>query len=364
MGNKHSNNKGLVQGKIVSVYKKCFVNNDKSSRFVHGMLNYLDYMGQIETIEYCARDSSLRPGDVVTFSFSEDKSALNPYANNVVKHDLNTISIADDAEMKETEASRARVRLICISDTHNRHEMLTKYLSDIYESEADILVHCGDMTDSGSDRELQRVNKWFGKLPYKHIIVTAGNMDGIGLDRDGNKYRGSYYYDDRDAITDARKIFTNAVYLQHEAYHLKEYNLRFFASPYSMRFVGGFQVNNDQQAEKLWSAIPENTDILVCHGPPANILDLTSRGKHTGDQVLAKHVIHRVKPKVMCFGHMHSSFGHQQFKGIHFYNCAQEKALNGGSNYNSHSYSSSYKKSNGMKNENEKPHIIDLFNLA
>jgi hypothetical protein len=31
------------------------------------------------------------------------------------------------------------------------------------------------------------------------------------------------------------------------------------------------------QSEKLWSAIPDNIDILITHGPPHGILDMTIR---------------------------------------------------------------------------------------
>jgi Icc-related predicted phosphoesterase len=55
--------------------------------------------------------------------------------------------------------------------------------------------------------------------------------------------------------------------------------------------------------------IPEDTDILVTHGPPKYILDMT-RGEHAGDLSLFKHVTERVKPKLHIFGHFHDEDSH------------------------------------------------------
>eukprot|EP01083_Nonionella_stella_P001203 3507_1 len=344
MNKKQSFYDQLFKGQVLGCQIRHLKNNDSNSAFMYGTLEYMTNNKEVRTIEYCTKPTNLKPGDMVTFNFSSDDNVLNRYANNVTKR---------------------HVRLICISDTHNSHNKLTDELERIYESDADILIHCGDMTDAGTQRELKAVDKWFGELPYKHIIVTGGNMDGIGLDVASGYCDGDH--------NRRRPVLRNAVYLEHEAYDLKEFNLRFFGSPYSMRFVGGYQMNSEKQAERLWSQVPEDTDVLICHGPPANILDLTSRGKHTGDPTLYKHVMNRVKPKVMCFGHMHSSFGYENRKGIHFYNCALNNALHPRCNNNyaqtssywsSSSWNNSNKKNNDMDVMNAKPHIIDLSDLA
>jgi Icc-related predicted phosphoesterase len=72
-----------------------------------------------------------------------------------------------------------------------------------------------------------------------------------------------------------------------------------------------------------WRKIPNDTDILVTHFPPLNILDLSrmnskSQGKictlcqqvhdghgHLGCKHLRNEVLERVKPKVHVFGHVH-----------------------------------------------------------
>jgi Icc-related predicted phosphoesterase len=59
----------------------------------------------------------------------------------------------------------------------------------------------------------------------------------------------------------------------------------------------------------VWDQIPEDTDILITHGPPKGILDLTYRRDNAvdvcGDSSLLKRVM-KLDLKLMCFGHIHN----------------------------------------------------------
>lgn len=58
-----------------------------------------------------------------------------------------------------------------------------------------------------------------------------------------------------------------------------------------------------------WELIPQDTDILVTHGPPFGILDqLNSDTPHLGCSELAK-IVTRLKPKLHVFGHIHGGYG-------------------------------------------------------
>jgi Icc-related predicted phosphoesterase len=55
--------------------------------------------------------------------------------------------------------------------------------------------------------------------------------------------------------------------------------------------------------------IPDNTDVLITHGPPFGILDKVIRGyENVGCKILSTEIA-RVKPKVHAFGHIHEEFG-------------------------------------------------------
>jgi Icc-related predicted phosphoesterase len=67
-------------------------------------------------------------------------------------------------------------------------------------------------------------------------------------------------------------------------------------------------MHSKKDAFKLWSAIPEDTDVLVTHGPPFGILDQNYNKEHVGCESLTEHVL-RIKPQLHIFGHIHEDYG-------------------------------------------------------
>ena len=63
------------------------------------------------------------------------------------------------------------LRILHISDTHGVH----RCLRDL--PKADILVHSGDFTMSGSEAETLDFLEWLCDLPYRHKVLVAGNHD-------------------------------------------------------------------------------------------------------------------------------------------------------------------------------------------
>ena len=59
--------------------------------------------------------------------------------------------------MKTEWPQEGVVRFVVISDTHNHEGEMPQNVPD-----ADVLLHCGDMTMIGKPSELQSVNDWFG----------------------------------------------------------------------------------------------------------------------------------------------------------------------------------------------------------
>ena len=66
-----------------------------------------------------------------------------------------------------------RVRIVCISDTHN--DDCSASLPD-----GDILIHAGDMTDDGTMEELQKAYDWISKLPHRIKVIVAGEAETMG----------------------------------------------------------------------------------------------------------------------------------------------------------------------------------------
>lgn len=67
--------------------------------------------------------------------------------------------------------------------------------------------------------------------------------------------------------------------------------------------------------------IPENTDILVTHGPPYGVLDLNMHKQHTGCKDLLNQVL-KIKPKLHVFGHIHEGYGVFKNENITFFNAS------------------------------------------
>ena len=86
--------------------------------------------------------------------------------------------------------------------------------------------------------------------------------------------------------------------------------LKIYGSPYTPEFYEwAFSLKNQEEKIECWSKIPNDTNILVTHGPPLGILDQNADGIPCGDDILLKEVQERVKPKLHLFGHIHEGYG-------------------------------------------------------
>lgn len=63
------------------------------------------------------------------------------------------------------------MRILHLSDTHSCHHQL----KDL--PEADVVVHSGDFTMTGTEQEALDFLNWFCDLPYAHKIFICGNHD-------------------------------------------------------------------------------------------------------------------------------------------------------------------------------------------
>ena len=183
------------------------------------------------------------------------------------------------------------MRIWFLSDTHGFHKEL-KVPEDI-----DIVIHSGDVSNYRenflNEPEVLNFIDWYSNLPIKNKVLVAGNHD-VSI---GNRLVLP------DTIAKAGIIYLEGT--------LTEINgLSIFGSPFTPTFGVGWAFNKDRsKLDKFWSKIPEKTDIIVVHGPPYGILDLTEDRdgllKHCGDKALLNHIM-RVKPIVTCFGHIHN----------------------------------------------------------
>lgn len=107
---------------------------------------------------------------------------------------------------------------------------------------------------------------------------------------------------------------------------------RIYCSPYTPAWGNSWAFMMKRSRIGLaWDAIPESTDILVTHGPPKGVLDIT-RDRDNGHLIqvgcaaLRKRV-EAIRPKLHIFGHIHdekgvSNHGIYERGGIKYVNCS------------------------------------------
>ncbi|WBL22034.1 metallophosphatase domain-containing protein [Zunongwangia sp. HRR-M8] len=190
------------------------------------------------------------------------------------------------------------MRLVSISDTHNKHE-------DLHLPDADILIHCGDFTEGGSKKETLNFLEWFSKQPYQHKILVAGNHD---------------FYLEKHQQEISNIIPNNIVYLEDSGINIE--GITFWGSPYTPSNVNwAFALERGRAIRKRWNLIPQNIDILITHTPPYGILDESQTYKNIGCEELLKHVVN-IKPTLHLFGHVHDDFGKKNIGPTLFVNSA------------------------------------------
>ena len=205
-------------------------------------------------------------------------------------------------------------RLVCISDTHTYHKKLKM-------PDGDILVCAGDISFDGKIDEVQRFVDWIDTLlnkgKYKDAVWICGNHDFLAeenptLFREMVKYAGHYLQDESATIQ----------------------GLKFYGSGWTPEFYDwAFNLPRGTALRLMWDKIPNDTDVLITHGPPYMILDEVMRkGRTRYDDLSLKHghvgcadlaeAVRRIKPKIHVFGHIHESYGMQEIDGTTYINAS------------------------------------------
>lgn len=207
------------------------------------------------------------------------------------------------------------LRIVCISDVHLQHEFPLP--------EGDILIDAGDMTFRGDISEITRAAKWRQSLlsRYEKVIVIAGNHDWL-FQKDPTVARlimqdhGITYLEDSELVVDG---------------------IHFYGAPWQPEF-GGWAFNLSRMDTSLydkWEMIPEETQVLITHGPPKGIGDLTA-GYHgiegmkevyeppenVGCYDLNERVQKLPNLKLHVFGHIHFAYGEYHRGNITYLNAS------------------------------------------
>jgi Icc-related predicted phosphoesterase len=183
------------------------------------------------------------------------------------------------------------MKIFAISDTHGRHEQV------VIPEGTDMLIHAGDFSNiklpAMNHNEVNLFLIWLEQQPVKYKVIIAGNHD-TSIE---SRFITKKDFKDRGII-----------YLEHESIEIE--GIKIFGSPYTPEYHNWAFNRTRTKLGKIWDSIPDDTDILITHGPPKGILDSASRDKHVSEHVgcsaLFKKVL-KTQPQYMIFGHIHDN---------------------------------------------------------
>ena len=200
--------------------------------------------------------------------------------------------------MGKKQLRQSSLKIVCMSDTHGLHREL-----DV--PEGDVLIHAGDISPlSGGHLTIVDFNSWLGELPHRFKCVVPGNHD-FALERKPSRL----------------SLLSNAVVLVNEGINIR--GLRIWGCPVTSLESDVFGLGSAEARSKVYSQIPQDTDVLVTHEPPHGILDADFDSNwHFGCRELLEAVT-RVRPKLHVFGHVHTGYGIFETDDTMFVNASQ-----------------------------------------
>lgn len=205
-------------------------------------------------------------------------------------------------------------KIVAISDTHNQHDK-------IVIPECDFLIHCGDYSSKGYEREVRKFYKWMNEQPARYKISVQGNHE-LGWETNPAE------------MTRIAKEECPNIHLLYDQELVIE-GIKFWGTPVTPYFFNWAYNRARTTAEMIqygkplikehYDLIPSDVDVLITHGPPHRILDELTfpngqpKGQFVGCVDLLE-TVRRVKPDLHFFGHIHGAHGEAHIDGTSFYN--------------------------------------------
>jgi len=198
------------------------------------------------------------------------------------------------------------MKIVALSDTHSLQDAITKKLP----KEADTLIFAGDICGRNNLYEIQSFIIWLKNIHYKNKIVIAGNHDISLRIKDNNPVD----------IKHTKEMFSSEGihYLMDEGIEID--GIHFYGSPYSTKFGNWAFMETEEKLKVIWDKIPEETNVLITHSPPAGILDDNIFKESCGSHTLFAKIKDLPNLKYHIFGHIHEAYGKEEHDGVTFLN--------------------------------------------
>lgn len=178
----------------------------------------------------------------------------------------------------------------CIADLHGFYPTLEG---------GDLLIIAGDITARDLPYQYMEFALWLDKQDYKRKILIAGNHDRI-------IYKWA----------NIMGSMTHFKYLMDSETKFSGYKI--WGSPWTPTFQEWhFMKDRGAAIKEKWDLIPDDTEILITHGPPFGIQDQADvPEKFLGCEEL-RNALDRLKNlKLHVFGHIHEGYGKVIVNGV------------------------------------------------
>lgn len=205
------------------------------------------------------------------------------------------------------------MKIVAISDVHGKWNKITI-------PDCDLLISAGDYSFRGERWMIEDYHRWLNNQKARHIISGQGNHElAVEADFAGSKALAleecprCHFIDEGPIEIEGVKIWYSAItpWFYDWAWNRRR------TEEENKAFGGGW-------IKPHWNKIPEETDVLVTHGPPYGILDVVRRPDGTPKERVGcedlKNRILEVKPDLHIFGHIHHSHGQVHQDGVSYYN--------------------------------------------
>lgn len=203
-----------------------------------------------------------------------------------------------------------------ISDSHSQHKFINLDLEGV-----DVLIHSGDESNYKSpalnENEFYDFVHWYKEVPIEHKIFIAGNHSSF------------LYHHGKEA----KRVLKEAgiIYLDKDEVTIG--GIKFYGDPITPTFGDWYFMANRDKMHKHWNLIPKDVEVLITHGPPRGIMDVTENRDGHMELVGCSNLRNRIEkeewPKLRAhlYGHIHSRNminppGVFHYKGIQFSNAA------------------------------------------
>lgn len=194
------------------------------------------------------------------------------------------------------------MKISTVSDLHGIYPIMP----ELHDQDVDLLLVVGDIAGGGITANAQyksmyKFVKWVKDIAPKKCIITPGNHDFWN-------WREVFKYRQNSGLINC--LIDQAI----------DYDgLKIYASPWSLPYLNWNWMKDDDRLEIYYDNIPDDTDILMSHGPALGICDIPLETTdniinhtHLGSMSLLKAIWHRNISRVLT-GHIHSA-AHQDIK--------------------------------------------------